>query len=172
MRARRDKRGATLIEAVLAVLVLGIAIPPLVGMFRAVSYHSTEDLYHEAGLRYADSLLEEIVSRAFEDPDLPAGSFGAEESARASFDDVDDYDGWGDSPPTALDGTALGGDPNYKRVAEVHSVTEANPDPTTPASDGSTRLKRIRVTVGWSGAGGGQVTLTTLRSNVAMGGGG
>jgi len=166
MSPRSNRRGATLIEAVLAILVLGIAIPPLVGMFREVAARSADGTYQQVAVTCAESLLEEIASRAFEDPDVLNGSFGAEEGSRSSFDDVDDYDGLNESPPARLDGTPLDDYGGLVRTATVDNVTAADPDPVTAAADGSTDCKRIRVKVTWTGARGGELTLSTLRTRV------
>ena len=89
MRRLKDNEGATLTEAVVAIIVLAIAIPPLVVLFTEVAAHSADDTYQGVAVTYADGLLEEIVSKAFEDPQLSSGSFGTEEGSRASYDDYD-----------------------------------------------------------------------------------
>jgi MSHA pilin protein MshD len=165
MRRASDNRGATLIEAVVAILVLGIAIPPLVALYTTVAARSNDGTYQEVALAHAESLLEEIVSKEFEDPDLSMGSFGTEEGSRAAWDDVDDFDGLSESPPERIDGTPLDDYAGFTRSVLVHNVTAADPDPVTPANDGWTGYKRIAVTVAWTGGKGGELTLVTLRSN-------
>jgi MSHA pilin protein MshD len=164
IRARASDRGATLIEAVLAVIALGIAVPPLLGLFREVAARGADDTYQQVAITYAESLLEEIVSKAFEDPDLASGSFGAEEGTRSAYDDVDDYDALSESPPERLDGTSLDQYGGFTRATTVENVSTADPDPATPAADGSTDAKRIRVKVTWTGARGGELSLTTMRA--------
>ena len=166
MWRRTSNRGVTLIEAVVAISVLAIAIPPLVGLFTEVASHGTGNTYQGVAVVYADSLMEEIVSKAYEDPDEPSGSFGSEEAFRSSYDDIDDYDGMSNSPPERIDGTTLGDYGGFTRSATVDNVTAADPDPTTPQSDGSTDFKRIEVTVVWTGGSGGEVTLSTLRTHL------
>lgn len=166
MGERTNQDGATLVEAVLAVIALGIAVPPLVGLFREVAARGADDTYQQVAVTYAESLLEEIASKSFEDPDLANGSFGREEGRRSSFDDVDDYDVLSESPPARLDGTALDQYGGFTRTTAVDNVTTADPDPTTPAADGSTDCKRIRVRVAWTGGRGGELTLSTLRARV------
>lgn len=158
---RTSRAGATLVEAITAVLVLGIAIPPIAGLLREVAAREPGRLHRTMGVLYAESLLEEIVSKSYEDPDEPAGSFGTEEGSRAQYDDLDDYDGYSESPLTRFDGTVLGDYPTFQRRVAVDNVTDANPDPTVPEPDGTTTLKRIRVQVSWFD---GFVELTTLRS--------
>jgi MSHA pilin protein MshD len=166
MRDRTNQQGATLVETVLAVIVLGIALPPLVGLYREVAARGADDTYQQVAITYAESLLEEIVSKSFEDPGLADGSFGTEESPRSAYDDVDDYDDLSESPPKRLDETMLNEYGGFTRTTTVDNVTTADPDPVTPSADGSTDCKRIRVKVSWTGGKGGELTLSTLRARV------
>jgi len=150
----------------MAMLVLGVAIPPLVAMFREVAAHSASDTYQGVAVTYAESLMEEIASKAFEDPDQATGSFGSEEGARAAYDDIDDFDGLNNSPPQRFDASPLADYGGFTRSAVVENVTAADPDPVTAEADGSTDFKRIRVTVAWTGAEGGELTLTTQRTRI------
>ncbi|MBC8327661.1 MAG: hypothetical protein H8E31_02840 [Planctomycetes bacterium] len=164
MPEARNRRGATLIDTVMAVILLGVAIPPLTQLFTEVAAHDADHTYQGAALGFAEAMLEEIVSKAFEDPDLPTRSFGTEEGARIDFDDIDDFDGLSNTPPTAFDGALLDDYGGFTRSVTVDNVTSGDPDPLTPAGDGTTDLKRIRVTVAWTGGKGGELTLSTLRA--------
>ena len=168
MGRKQSNRGVTLVEAVAAIVVLGIAIPPLVALFTEVGMRSPDHTYQQAALAYADNLMEEIVSKEFEDPDLASGSFGTEEGIRADYDDVDDYDGSSNSPPRHFDGTLLDEYDGFTRSVVVENVTVGDPDPTVAEPDGSTEFKRVRVTVAWTGARGGEVTISTLRTKLAL----
>ncbi len=163
---RRGCQGTTLIEAVTAILVLGVAIPPLVGLFTEVASHSADATYQTVGLGYAEALMEEIVSKEFEDPDGAQGSFGTEEAGRSGYDDIDDYDGFSNSPPQRLDGTSLDDYGGFTRSVVVENVLDTDPDPSSPEGDGSTALKRIRVTVSWTSGRGGEISLTTQRARL------
>jgi MSHA pilin protein MshD len=167
MNRSRREAGLSLIEVVAGVVVLGIAIPPLTMIYQNVAAQSVDDTYQQAALAHADALMEEIASRAYEDPDLAAGSFGTEEGSRAAYDDVDDYDGLVNSPPLRLDGTPLADHGGMTRSVLVHNVMEAQLDPTVPNKpDGSTDFKRITVTVAWTGGRGGELTLKTLMASL------
>lgn len=166
MRAHKNNRGVTLVEAVASIIVLSIAIPPLVSLFTEVAAHDAHHTQQSVAVTYADALMEEVVSKAFEDPGEATGSFGTEEGSRAAFDDIDDFDGLSNSPPERIDGTSLSDYSGFTRSVAVDNVTAADPDPATPAADGTTEFKRIRVTVAWTGAGGGEFTITTLRTKL------
>jgi MSHA pilin protein MshD len=163
---RTSTKGMTLIETVTAVIVLGTAIPPLTKLYTEISSHRVDHAYQEMAVIYADSLLEEIVSKSFEDPDLAVGSFGTEEQARKDYDDLDDFDGLSNSPPQHFDGTPLNQFSGFTRSTVVDNVTASDPDPASAETDGTTDFKRIAVSVTWTSGRGGQVTLSTLRTQL------
>ena len=160
---RRHIRGLSLIEVLMAVAVLGIAMPPVVSLYREVAEQSVDDTQQGVAVAVAEALLEEITSKTFRDPETKK-SFGPEEDSRADYDDVDDYDGLLESPSQLMDGTSPALYTSLTTIVEVHHVTSADPDPVTPEPDGSTKLLRIRVSVSWTSGRGGKVVLTTLRS--------
>lgn len=166
-RAQARTSGITLIEVVMAILVLAVAIPPVAGLYREVSAQSVDHTLQTVATVYADALMHEIVSKSFEDPDVAAGSFGTEESNRSAYDDIDDFDGMSHSPPERMNGVQLDEYAGLTRSVTVHNVKANDPDPTTPQADGSTNMKRITVTVAWKGGRGGEITLATLRSKLA-----
>lgn len=172
MDAQRRTAGMSLIEVVMAIAVLGVALPPVASLYREVAQQSVDHGLQDAAQQAADALMEEIASKAYADPEGLSESFGAEEAGRSSFDDVDDYDGLVEAPPRLLDGTTLPAYASLTRSVAVDNVTSSDPDAATPAADGSTDLKRIRVTVGWRHGRGGDLTLTTLRANPTLDGGG
>lgn len=163
---RRAQAGVTLIEVVAVIAVMMVAVPPLTGLYTQVASASVDETYQAEALALAETLMEEIVSKAYEDPDLDRGSFGAEEGDRAAYDDVDDYDGLNNSPPRSLDGTQLTEFGGMGRRVLVDNVTTLDPDPETAATDGATPMKRIRVIVAWTGGRGGELTLSTLRARL------
>ena len=170
MNRQRSTRGASLVEVVTAIVVLGVALPPLAALFSEVAATSPDQTFRQVALNLAESLMEEIGSKAFEDPDLSPGSFGTEEGQRLSYDDVDDYDGLNNSPPRHFDGRLLDDHKGFTRSVFVVNVTAADPDAIVPEADASTHFKRIQVTVAWSGARGGVVRLSTLRTRLEGGG--
>ncbi len=166
-RRNRCNTGTSLLEVVSAIIMLSIAIPPLVGLYSEVSNQSVDQSFQDVAVIYADALMEEIVSKEFEDPDKPKGSFGDEEKNRFKYDDIDDYDGLDNSPPIHLDGSELADLAGFRRRVEIENVAAANPDTTKPEKDGSTNLKRIRVIVSWAAGRGGELHLTTLRARLS-----
>lgn len=184
-----NRSGVSLVEVITAVAVLGIAIPPIVSMFTEVARHSPDDLFQNAAIHAADSLMEEIVSKAYEDPDLPPGSFGTEELLRRVYDDVDDFDGYTNAAATPTPTTAVAADAAasssvvdsaaailtndtfapYGGIvlsAWVDNVLAADTDPTVTEADGNSNYKRITVRASWSVGDGGAFQIKTLRAKL------
>ena len=160
-RAHSRHRGTTLLEVAMAILVLTVAIPPVIGMYTEVGSRLDRDWMQVHAEQLAGTLLEEIESKAFEDPDGALGSFGTEEVSRRRYDDIDDFDDWSSSPPQNLLGASITSPSGFTRSATVTNVATLDPGGAA-MSDGSTSLKRIDVSVAWSTSGGGEHRLSTL----------
>ena len=65
---RRAQAGVTLIEVVAVIAVMMIAVPPLTGLYTQVASASVDETYQAEALSLAETLMEEIVSKAYEDP--------------------------------------------------------------------------------------------------------
>ncbi|MCG3180432.1 MAG: hypothetical protein BIFFINMI_02793 [Phycisphaerae bacterium] len=144
MTRRRPGKALTLVETMFSVLIMGTVIVMAMNSFGSlVKSRATTNAALQA-TSLAEQLLSEIVQNAYADPTSP-GSTGREgsESTRASFDDVDDYNNWTESPLTLRDATVIAGTTGWTRQATVQYL-----DPDTLAVSGSDGgLKRIMVTV-------------------------
>ncbi|MFW6107873.1 MAG: type II secretion system protein [bacterium] len=157
------RHGFTLAGMAVLLVVIAIAAPPLFVMLR----QALEDNAHlnatrtAAGL--ASGLMDEVLSKHFEDPELGAGSFGAEEGARVDYDDVDDYDGLNEKPPADGTGEALDDFAHYRTRVTIENVAPNDPGGAA-RPDGTTDLKRVTVRVLWAD-GHRSVQLVGLRGN-------
>lgn len=147
------RRSFSYIEAVGSVVVLGLAVVTGLHMHGSYIRGITVDVDTVAARELASGLMAEILWQSYEDPALNPGSFGrgAGETERADFDDVDDYDGWTESPPQKPDGTPMT-DSQYDGFQRT--VTVVNVDDATMGSvvtDGTSAAKRITVTVNRDG---------------------
>ncbi|MFH1732022.1 MAG: hypothetical protein ABIF82_10290 [Planctomycetota bacterium] len=97
----------------------------------------------------ATGLMEEILSKSFEDPQGSSGSFGTEEAGRANYDDVDDYDNLNVQPPQDSQGNSLTDYAAFRTRVTVENVSSSSPGGTA-VSDGTTSFKRVAVTVEWN----------------------
>jgi Tfp pilus assembly protein PilX len=100
----------------------------------------------------AHSLLAEVCSRAYTDPDESTGVLGmetGEKMDRPTLNDVDDYEGLMESPPTDLWGNALTDEPGWERTVRVEWVEISGGVLKDVGSE--TGMKRITVTVSRGG---------------------
>lgn len=151
-------RALTLVEVVMSTLVVSVTLVAAlhaVGGARLAQQISDD---RARAMTVAEDLMTEILQRAYVDPE-GTGVFGPDpgedSTRRATFDDVDDYEQWTESPPANRAGTALPGLDGWERRVRVVYVDRATllpaavvlaaGTPNPPPVD--TGLKRIRVTV-------------------------
>jgi len=146
-------QGLGLVEVLISLLLIGLGIMGF-GMAIPLGKDSIDEMRQErVALFLAKQMMEEIQSRAFEDPNQPPlfGREGGETPPRTNFDDVDDYDNWDQNPPQYPNGDPLNGNddrPDYRdfrRKVVVENVDDA--DYSLARADGTTASKRITVTV-------------------------
>lgn len=97
---RRGNRGVTLFETMLAASILAIAAASAALPFAAGVQEVQQSARLEQAVLLAESLMEEVVSRPFEDPQSPTSrTLGPEagETDRTKFDNIDDYHGYSES---------------------------------------------------------------------------
>ncbi len=87
MRANRQS-GVTLIELVIAIVIISIAATAILGTFATTVGYSADPMIRHQAVAIAEAYLEEIVLKSFDDPDGVDG-----EASRDLYDDVDDYNG-------------------------------------------------------------------------------
>ena len=139
--------GFTIVEAVLTIVIVAVMLVAALNTAGSSARGRLVRASQHVGPLLARGLLAEVLQARDEDPQ---GSpvFGPESSesgaSRAAFDDVDDYNGWTDSPPTYKDGTGVPNAGGWTRQAAVSYVDPANPG--GPAAGTDTGLKRITVT--------------------------
>jgi type II secretory pathway pseudopilin PulG len=148
MRRDRKRRGLTLVEATVSIVVVGVMLVVAlntVGATRVTERRLSDQM--RGGL-LAQTLMAEILQQAFEEPGQ-AGSFGLEAgesgASRAAWDDVDDYHGFTETGPRLKSGAALAGYSGWRWEASVHWVDPSDPRKTKASA---TAVKRIRV-VAW-----------------------
>lgn len=149
--------GLTIIELVVVIVVLGLAIPPLLTSWANIGWRSARSEALADATFYAQALMEEIKSKRFdENTSSPWSSLLGPESGESrtgagasAYDDVDDYNGYSDSPAT-----------RYNRSATVGYAALSG---TTWQNSGSiTNFKRIAVTVSRSDGLAKDVNLITI----------
>ena len=87
----RNQYAFTLIEVIVTIIVIGIAAAALLSVVNNLVRGSADPVIQQQASTIAEAYMEEIMLRAFEDPQ--SGETGADEgeAGRADYDDVQDY---------------------------------------------------------------------------------
>ncbi|MCK4294689.1 MAG: hypothetical protein KAY65_15920 [Planctomycetes bacterium] len=137
--------GFTLIEALFAILLVGLAIASLLGANTAFTWTNAAG----TDLTTAEFLLEQIkeltTTLPVIDPETGTATFGLEpeEAGLAAFDDLDDFDGASFSPPIGADSATLNDFAAFTQQVTVENVSSSN----FALADGDHNSPFVRVTV-------------------------
>jgi type II secretory pathway pseudopilin PulG len=117
--------GFSYLEVLLAGAIIGTALTAL-GVLMGTLAHGQQSIAFQSQARtLAHSLLQEVLTRDYADADNP-GHWGLESGEiagdRSTYDDVDDFDGFAEKPPTLADGTAIPGFDNFGWSVQVDWV--------------------------------------------------
>ncbi len=139
------QQGFTLVELIIFIVVVGAGLAGILSVMNQVVRHSADPMLTKQAVALADSVLEEVLQKAYDDPD---GS-NTGETDRSNWDNVDDFNG--------ATQAAFGLPPNLAGYAVAVAV-----------ADGSATLgvqaRRVTVTVTIS-ATGDRVALVGYRAN-------
>lgn len=128
---RSRQSGVNLVELIIAIVIISIAITGVLMVFAVTVGRSADPMQQQQAVAIAEGYLEEILARPVADPD---GTNAGE--TRATYDNVGDYDGLGESPPRDQNGNALPGLTGYTvNVTVTASAFGPAGDP-VPATDG------------------------------------
>lgn len=172
----KNKKGFTLIELVIIIVIVALAIPPLMKMVSEGTQKSGDSELVSTATILAQDLMEEIKSKRWDENSPITGGtivdasktypLGAEEASRTGYDDVDDYDGLANNPPNDAHGNPINDYTGFTRSVNVIYVAEANLNTDNPGvlpnPPVESDYKRIDVTVSWST---GSINLVTVVSN-------
>jgi len=99
------------------------------------------------GALLAQDLMAEILRQSYKEP-VDTATFGRETGEagdlRATYDDVDDYHGWIESPPEHKDGAEFGNLTGWYREVQVYRLDASDLTKTATVETG---VKQITVTV-------------------------
>lgn len=131
-----SQRGFSLVELILAIVIISVAVGGVMLVFVVAFTHSANPMQQQQAVAIAEGYLDEILARRYDDPD---GSNAGE--SRSTYDDVSDYNAIvNQSPPRDQDGNVLTGLENY-----IVNVTVTNSS-IGPAGD-TVPARRIDVQV-------------------------
>ncbi|MBN1506094.1 MAG: prepilin-type N-terminal cleavage/methylation domain-containing protein [Sedimentisphaerales bacterium] len=146
MAATRNCKGFSLIEVMIAVVLVGLSITAL-----AVATNSfTQANGVGADLSTAEFLIEQIrelttLLPVVDPPGMSWTTFGPEEGSLASYDDVDDFDNATFSPPINASRGTLNDLAGFTQQVTVQNISATSFD--TVATDRSTDFVRITVNI-------------------------
>lgn len=91
----RRQSAFTLIEIIITIIVVGISATALLSVFASMVRGSVDPMIQQQATTVAEAYMEEIMLRAYDDPQV-AESGGAEAGeTRPTYDDVQDYNSLG-----------------------------------------------------------------------------
>lgn len=121
-----NRAGFTLIEVLVAIILVGLAVVALVGANTA--FTSANGLGAE--LSTAEFLIEQIreltTTLPVIDPETETAVFGPEEASLSAYDDIDDFNGSSFSPPIAGNRSTLNDFSSYRQTVQVENVSKAD----------------------------------------------
>lgn len=139
------KHGFSLMEVLIAILLVGLAIASLLvanSSFTKANAAGTD-------LSTAEFLIEQVreltILLPVIDPQTGTDLFGPEEPALANYDDLDDFDGASFSPPISADREVLDDFAAFSQQVTVENVSESNFENVVP--DHSSNFVRVTVKV-------------------------
>ena len=135
----------SLIEVLIAIILIGLAIASLL----AANSSFTKANGAGADLSTAEFLAEQIRELTtllpVVDPETGISTFGPEEAGLTDYDDLDDFDGTGFSPPISADRTVLNDFAAFSQLITVQNVNPANLEQVV--ADHSSYFVRVTVRV-------------------------
>ncbi len=140
-------RAFTLVEVMIAVVLIGIAIAALVASNAAFTQANAVGI----DLSTAEFLIEEIreltTPLVVVDPEDGTTTWGAEtgETAVTAFDDLDDFDGTAFSPPIDAAGNPMAEFSSFTQQITVENIDQLNLD--TVVAHHTTDFVRVTVVV-------------------------
>lgn len=190
-KARRGQIGASLIELIMFIVVVGAGLAGILGVWNITAQGSADPLIQKQALAIAEAYLEETLAAPFTycDPDdanaATAQSTGAvnpldplvcaatlegigaeggeTRAGTPPFDNVSDYSALAAAAPADIEGNAIAGLGSYNVSATV--IAEALDS--VAANDSNSRPQSLRVSVTVTGPGNITVRLDGYRTRYA-----
>ena len=91
----RRQSAFTLIEIIVTIVVVGIAATALLSVFANMVRGSADPMIQQQATTIAEAYLEEIMLRAYDDPQVAELGVAEPGETRPTYDDVQDYNSLG-----------------------------------------------------------------------------
>lgn len=126
MRHTRYSNGFSLVEVLIAVVLVGLAIAALLASNSALTIANSEGAELSTAEFMTEQIRELTTMLNVVDPETGIGTFGPEEPNFISYDDVDDFDGAIFSPPISADRSTLNDFSAFTQQVTVENVSASN----------------------------------------------
>ncbi|MFN3884231.1 MAG: prepilin-type N-terminal cleavage/methylation domain-containing protein [Rhodocyclaceae bacterium] len=150
MSSKRSGRGFTLVEMIIAIVVIGVGLTGVLAAFNVNVRGSADPLIRKQMLAIAEEMLEEILLKPY-----APGPGTISGCNRAAADDVADYNGYASTGICDIDGNPVAGLAGYGVGVSIGAG---------PLTDGATSVPAQRIVVTVS-HGGESLTLVGWRTN-------
>ena len=175
----KNERGFSLIELVLGIVVLAVGLTGVLAYFTQGMKNSSYAQNTAVATILAQDLMEEIKAKCWDETAAAVspcagavtpsaiGPDGGE--TRATYDDVDDFNGLNNTPPRDSQGNLMPNPYNnmavntFKQAVSVCYVAAGALD---TCIGGTSNFKRIAVTISWGSVAGDQVQLVSVVANI------
>ena len=138
---RCDVRGFSLIELIVALVVLAAASAGVLLIFAGATARSADPQIRAQARAISEAYMDEILLQAFRDPDQAETGGDEAGEARGSYDDVWDYRAIGTEAPTDQFGNAIGPLADYTVSVQIDgSPAGGRADITVTAAHSSARV--------------------------------
>jgi MSHA pilin protein MshD len=152
-------RGVTLLEMIMAIVIVSIALASVLSVFLVTTRHSADPMVAQQAQLVAEGYLDEILLKKFYDPEtntVCTGTTGGE--SRNTYDNVCDFNNVSEQPTNQFGATM--GLPDYSVLVKVE-----NSGVTLGAINNTGAIRVLRVDVTVTGPAGISVTLSGFRTN-------
>lgn len=140
-----SSRAFTLIEVLIATLLVGLSIAALIAANSTLTIANGVGTSQSTAEFLAEQIRELTTMLPVVDPQSNTATFGPEEPNLASYDDVDDLDGATFAPPIGADRAALDAFAAFSQQVTVQNVNIANLDQVV--ADHASQFVRVTVVV-------------------------
>jgi len=119
-------KGFSLIEALFAILLVGLAIVALVASNSSFTKANAAGVDLSTAEFLAEQIKELSTTLPVVDPETTTTTFGPEEATLAGYDDLDDFDGATFSPPISAGKVVLSDFASFSQQVTVENVSASN----------------------------------------------
>lgn len=144
-RITKYESGFTLVEVLIAMVLVGLAIASLLAAGISFTKANAAGMNLSTAEFLSEQIRELTALLPVIDPQTGIETFGPEEAALADYDDLDDFDGASFSPPIGADREPLDNFAAFSQQITVENVSASNFQQV--AADHSSSFVRVTVEV-------------------------